>query len=98
MDRATLIAASVRLTAFVDAVGDGLSSAARQHVAHYLEIGEVEMACESLVLSLNDERVVLSQSEKADLLEVCRTVRLHEESVFRDDAWQLAQNLTTNRP
>jgi hypothetical protein len=71
-------------------IASQLSEEGRQNVEHYIEAAEVEMACESLVLSVMEEQIPLSGDVKKELLEFCSTLRLDEEPVFRADFWQIA--------
>lgn len=70
-----------------------LSDEGREHVQHLIECSELEMACESFILSLLEERIQLSDDVKEELLELAVALELHKESVFRADFWQIASSL-----
>lgn len=70
-----------------------LSAEARQSVEHYIEVAEIEMACESFILSVLEERIALPSDAKRELLELCLSLRLDKGSVFRVDFWQIAYPL-----
>ena len=78
-----------RLRHLVERVAPMLSNAARDHVEHYLEVCELEMACESFVLSIMEESAMLDVTLQVELLEVCRALQLDRQSVFRHDFWKL---------
>lgn len=67
-----------------------LSAEAAQNVEHYLDVAEIEMACESLVLSLAEEKIFLQNDTKEELVALCLGLRLDKESVFRADFWAVA--------
>jgi hypothetical protein len=60
-------------------------------VKHYLDIAEVEMAGESLVLSLMESSVQVDSPEADSLIRMCLALGLDESSVFREDFWAVAQ-------
>lgn len=80
----------VRLLSAVSPFAMKLSTEARQSVEHYIEVAEIEMACESFILSVLDERIELPSDTKRELQELCLGLRLDKESVFRVDFWQVA--------
>jgi hypothetical protein len=57
---------------------------------HYLDVNELEMACESLVLSLMGENVPISDSHAAVLSNMCKALALDQQSIFREDFWSQA--------
>ena len=70
-----------------------LSVEARQSFEHYVAVAEIEMACESFILSVLEEQIELPADAKKELLELCLMLRLDKESVFRADFWQVAYPL-----
>lgn len=70
-----------------------LSKESRENVQHFIEATEVEMACESFVLSVLEEKVQLSVDVKKELLDLALGLQLDKESVFRADFWQIAHPL-----
>jgi len=60
-------------------------------VEHYISVAELEMACESLVLSLVEESIVISADLWQELLSLCRALGLDKESVFKPDFFEFAQ-------
>ena len=76
----------------------GMSAAAQVAVAHYLEHGEFEMAYESLMLSVLDERVPLDLATKTALRDIGLALGLDAESVFRADFWGLMEPLWSSLP
>lgn len=66
-----------------------LSEDARNNVEHYIDVAEIEMAYESLVLSLIDEKIVVSDILRKELLEIGVLLGLDKDSVFRADFWEL---------
>jgi len=69
-----------------------LSEGSRAHVRHFVEVAEIEMACESFVLSLLEEGIRLSVDVKRELLDLALDLQLDRESVFRSDFWQFAND------
>ncbi|ANH66794.1 hypothetical protein [Mitsuaria sp. 7] len=67
-----------------------LSEESQTNICHFLEVAEIEMACESFVLSLLEEEIQLSVDVKRELLDLALGLQLDRESVFRSDFWQLA--------
>lgn len=70
-----------------------ISGSAREAVEHYIEFAEIEMACESFVLSVLEEQIQLSAEAKNDLLHIILSLGLDKESIFRVDFWQMAKAL-----
>jgi hypothetical protein len=60
------------------------------HVRHYVDAGELEMAFESFVLSSMDIAVRFSAEEKARLHALGLSLGLQSNSVFRADFWARA--------
>lgn len=67
-----------------------LSKEGQNSVKHFIDAAEVEMACESFILSVLEEEVQLSVEDKEALLGMALSLRLDKESVFRADFWKLA--------
>jgi hypothetical protein len=67
-----------------------LSHESREHVRHYLDNAELEMACESFVLAMIEEGLIVAPIHRQELLRLCLTLRLDHESVFRSDFWDIA--------
>jgi hypothetical protein len=67
-----------------------LSPGGVDHVEHYLGVAEIEMAYESLVLSLMGEQVVLDRRLANELLLLGVALGLDQESVFQGDFWEKA--------
>jgi hypothetical protein len=82
-----------RLCSVFDNFAPQLSDEARQNVEHYIEVAELEMACESLVLSVIEEHIQLSADIKEELLRLCCALHLDEEAVFRADFWKIVRPL-----
>ncbi len=74
-----------------------LSKEGRENVEHFIEAAEVEMACESFVLSVLEEHVPLASVSKKELLALTLALQLDKESVFRSDFWKIASTLLTSR-
>jgi hypothetical protein len=77
--------------------GRQLSDEARHNVEHYIEVAEIEMACESFVLSVIEEQVRLSPEAKKELLQIILALGLDKESTLRADFWQIAQTMLSNQ-
>lgn len=75
--------------------GGKLSVDACQNIEHYMGVVEIEMACESLTLSLVHEEIPITPESKDELLQLCTALGLAKESIFRADFWRLAQSLST---
>ena len=67
-----------------------LSKEGRENVEHFIEVAEVEMACESFILSVAEERIQLPGDAKKELLDLAIALHLDKQSVFRADFWQMA--------
>lgn len=74
-----------------------ISDEARKTVAHYIDVAEIEMACESFVLSVYEENIRLSLEAKDELLQIILSLGLDKESVFRADFWQIAKELLSSK-
>lgn len=69
-----------------------LGSEGRENVEHFFEVAELEMACESFVLSLIEYKVKISDKDKRDLMFLSQSLHLEKNSVFRADFWQIASH------
>jgi hypothetical protein len=67
-----------------------LSAEAIGNVGHYISVGEIEVACESLILSIVEEGAQLTADLKVELLDLCYLLGLNENAVFRSDFWSIA--------
>ena len=74
-----------------------LSDEARQNVEHYVGVAEIEMACESFVLSVIEEQIRLSPEARKELLQLSVALGLDKESIFRADFWQKAQAVLSDQ-
>lgn len=84
-----------RLRGILGRYGEKLSAEACQNIEHYMGVAEIEMACESLTLSLLNEEIPIAPESKDELLQLCTALGLAKESIFRANFWQLAQSLQT---
>ncbi|MDF3036291.1 MAG: hypothetical protein K0S28_1565 [Paucimonas sp.] len=90
MDKSEYIKSSHRFTEIFGRYGDLLAQDSKEHVEQLLDNAELEMACESFILSIMDEELVLDSTARKDLLDLCSTLELDRESVFRADFWAVA--------
>lgn len=60
------------------------------HVRHYVDAGELEMAFESFVLSSIEFQISFTADEKARLIDLGQLLGLQHESVFKADFWARA--------
>ena len=68
-----------------------LSSEAVKDIKHYLDHGELEVAYESMVLSLIAEKVILAKAEKENLYSLATTLGLIDEGVLKANFWEEAE-------
>jgi hypothetical protein len=73
-----------------------LATDAAEHVSHYVEHGEPEMAYESLVLSCITEGVGCDKHLADELRSIGEDLSMESESVFESNFWQLAQEYFTS--
>ena len=90
MDKLEYQSIDARFRIIFDRYAVQLSKEGRENVQHFIAVAEVEMACESFVLSVLEEQVQLSDDAKKELLELALALQLDKESVFRADFWQVA--------
>lgn len=62
-----------------------------EHVQHYVNVSELEMAYESFILSLRENGVDLFSQDAAELIKMGVSLGLNNDSVFQFDFW--AENL-----
>lgn len=85
-----------RLNASFGFLRSKLAGDAAEHVSHYLEHGEPEMAYESLVLSCIREGVCCDKLVADELLSIGTGLSMGTEAVFEVNFWQLAQEYFTS--
>lgn len=76
---------------------ESLSPEAREQIESLMNAAELEMACESLVLSLLEEEILLNDESKHKLLQLCGQLGLERDSVYRHDFWAIAQQALSGR-
>ncbi len=79
-----------RFRKILDCYAAHLSSEGRKSAEHFFEVAELEMSCESFVLSVIEDKVLLSYGHKKDLMALVKCLQLDKESVFRGDFWKVA--------
>lgn len=90
MDKTTYRAIDACLRSLFDHYSVQLSNESKENVQHYIEAAEIEMACESFVLSLLEEQVQMSIKDKKELRDLAMRLQLDKNSVFRGDFWEIA--------
>jgi len=93
MNKTDFDAIEMRFRNILDRYAGQMSKEGRENVQHFIEAAEIEMACESFVLSVSEEKVKLTDDVKKELLDLVLALRLDKESVFRADFWQIASPL-----
>lgn len=93
MDKSEYIKTSQRFSDIFGRYEKLLSADSKEHVEHLIDNAELEMACESFILSVIDEDVALGSRDRQDLLDLCLVLGLDRESVFRADFWSVAHPL-----
>lgn len=88
----------VKFRDFYGRYSQEISSEGRESTEHYLNVAEIEMACESFVLSLMEDEVALSIEDKSVLLSLVKNFNLDKESVFRADFWTVARDFLGSKP
>jgi hypothetical protein len=78
------------ITGIMGQVKGHLSPESLGYVEHYVSVGELEMGCEALVLSLYEERVILNEELSHRLCKICKSLLLGNSSVIRADFWIVA--------
>lgn len=91
MNRSEYGIVNARFRSLFSELSSCLSTDGRENVDHYLGVDELDMACESLVLSVLEEGVGLSPLMKRELMSCCLSLGLDKESVFRHDFWMVAE-------
>lgn len=64
-----------------------------QNVEHYLDASELEMAYESFLLSMIEEKLDLAKQDKPELFDIGKLLGVDKDSVFRADFWQHVKSL-----
>ncbi len=81
----------LRLKACIGLLGFEMTIEAVEHVNHYIEHGELEMAYESLVLSCIKEGVGCDKHVSKELHSIGIDLSMETEAVFEANFWQLAR-------
>lgn len=97
MDNVEYHALEVRFRLIFELYSDQLSKEARENVVHFINVVELEMACESFILSALEEQLPMSASVKNELLDLALSMRLDKHSVFRADFWQIVHSALGSR-
>lgn len=87
-----------RLKACVGLFTSKLAGDSVEHVCHYIEHGELEMAYESLVLSCLKEGVACEIPVANELRSIGIELNMEVESVFEPEFWRIAQELFSSAP
>jgi len=90
MDKLEYLKTTQRFVDILKVYESLLSHESREQARHYLDNAELEIACESFVLAIIDESIVVAPSDRQKLLSLCLILRLDHESVFRSDFWEIA--------
>lgn len=59
-------------------------------IRHFVDVGELEMACEMFVLFSIEKCLKFDAAERRELLDLSLSLGLDRETVKRDDYWQIA--------
>ena len=73
-----------------------MTRSAAEHVSHYIEHGEPEMAYESLILSCISEGIRCNKQISNELYSIGTGLNMEIEAVFAANFWQLAQEYFIN--
>lgn len=84
-----------RLNACIALLAPRLTSEAIEHVRHYIDHGELELAYESLVLSCIRELPAREMHISEELQTIGSDLNMEHESVFEADFWKIAQEYFT---
>jgi hypothetical protein len=79
-----------RFSPVFESLKSHLSNEATANIVQYMAAAELEMACESFVLSLAEESVVISEDAWQELMRICKALDLDKASVFKPDFWEFA--------
>ena len=90
MDKAEYQSIDARFRSIFNRYAAQLSNESRENVQHFIENAEAEMACESFILSVLEEKIQLPADVKRELLKIALALQLDKEAVFRADFWQIA--------
>ncbi|WP_431050328.1 hypothetical protein [Roseateles sp. L2-2] len=83
---------AARVALLFRSYADKLSADGRTHVDHYIDVGELEMAFESFVLTLMEERISPEAEDRVEMRAIGVALKLDKETVFRPDFWEAAQS------
>ena len=90
MDKTEYQTIDASLRSIFDRYAAQLSNEGRENIQHFIDATEIEMACESFILSVLKEHVQLSDDVRNELRKLALALHLDKESVFRADFWVMA--------
>lgn len=90
MDKVEYLRTSQSFVDILEVYESLLSHESREQARHYLDSAELEMTCESFILAIMEEDVIVAPSDRQKLLSLCLILRLDHDSVFRSDFWEIA--------
>ena len=90
IDADAYVALEGRFSVVFEPLKSRLGSEAAANVVQYMAVAELEMACESFVLSLAEESVAISEDTWEELMLICKALDLDKASVFKADFWEFA--------
>lgn len=90
IDADAYVALEGRFSVVLEPLKSRLGNEAAATVAQYMAVAELEMACESFVLSLVEESVAISEDTWQELMLICKALDLDKTSVFKADFWEFA--------
>ena len=67
-----------------------MTAEAEEHMTHYLEQSELEMAYESFILSCIEEKIAIDRQEAMELQSIGKALGMEKESVFDACFWSHA--------
>jgi hypothetical protein len=74
-----------------DTYSSALALESVENVRHYLNVAELEMAYETFVLSLVEEQVQLSDTDRLTLSKLGPPLGVDADPVFKADFWDVAK-------
>lgn len=80
-----------RLEACFTLLKPKIAKGAAEHISHYIEHGEPEMAYESLILSCISEGIGCDKQVSNELRSIGTDLSMETEAVFEANFWQFAQ-------
>ena len=89
---------AARLKACLGLFTSTLAGDSVEHVCHYIEHGELEMAYESLVLSCIKEGIACEKPVANELRSIGIELNMETEAVFEADFWRIAQEFFSSVP